>query len=94
MENNNNGGKNSYYDIDVRDVDTIDVDDISERYGFNPYEFNIFKALVGTAKQRNDGISRHLASSEDKCRDYAKACYYANKNLLLGVKLYGGNNED
>ena len=85
---NNNGGKNSYYDIDVSLMETIDVDTISEMYGFNPYEFNILKALVGTAGQRNYGKSRHIASNADKLRDYRKALYYANKNLVLGENIY------
>ena len=82
---NTDGGKNSYYDIDVSDVDTIDVDDISERYGFNHYEFNTLKALVGIAKWRNEGVSRHNGTSA--LRDAKKALYSLNRELLLVMRL-------
>ena len=72
-----NGNKTHYYSINTKGKKTIDVDDICEAYGFSFAEGNALKALVGIAKARESGETRHTGTTSN--RDANKLVHYAKR---------------
>ena len=72
-----NGKKTHYYNINTKGKTTIDVDDICEAYGFTFAEGNTLKALVGIAKARDNGETRHTGTTAH--RDANKLVHYAKR---------------
>ena len=70
-ENNNNGLRNNFYEIEEF---VVDVDDLSESLNLDGFQFNILKSLFGLNESRHNGTSAD--------RDSYKILHYAIKNVL------------
>ena len=81
------GSKTDYYNISTPN-ETIDVDYICEAYGFTFAEGNAFKALVGIAKARGNGETRHKGT--DAKRDANKLIHYAQLIQTLAINADDG----
>ena len=82
------GKKSTFYDINVKNKLAIDVDYICEAYGFTFAEGNAFKALVGIAKSREIGETRHKGT--DAKRDANKLVHYAQlvQTPMVDAEIY------
>ena len=73
VEGNHNvdGSKTSYYDIDVSDVDTIDINWLADKLNLTFYQGNVLKSLYGIANTKD----RHTGTSS--LRDAKKMLFYS-----------------
>ena len=72
-KHNTDGGKTDFYDTG----DSKNVDDLAEHWELLGDEFNCLKAIVGIAKQRSSGTTRHKGT--DSNRDANKLLHYAKR---------------
>ena len=80
---NTDGSKTSYYDIDVSDVDTIDINWLADKLNLSFFQGNVLKSLYGIANP----IDRHSGTSS--LRDAKKMVFYSQLILDKETKRNG-----
>jgi len=74
-ENNNNGGRNNFYNIPKT---VFNVDSLARHLKLSGAGFNILKSLFGINKSRHSGT--------DTLRDSKKIIHYGIENLLAQLE--------